>query len=128
MRINELLQKIVNGEVVPDKIKFNENTYVFAGDDYSVDDEREEWLFSDGYTKFNMWLKEFLDEEVEIIQDEDKIQKIEVDSMNRIKATSTGNFVYSISQPMKIIINKLNEVTDKVNEVTDRLNKMEENK
>lgn len=58
-----------------------------------------------------------LNDEVEIIEDNKKIEKIEIDEMNRMKAPSTDNFVYTVSQPMKIIIKKINEIIDKLNEM-----------
>jgi benzoyl-CoA reductase/2-hydroxyglutaryl-CoA dehydratase subunit BcrC/BadD/HgdB len=44
----------------------------------------------------------------------DKIEKIPIKDM-KIQATSTNNYCYSISQPMKIIINKINEIIDRLN-------------
>lgn len=51
------------------------------------------------------------DKVIEIIEEEKEIEKIIIKDM-KIQAQSTGNYCYSISQPMKIIINKLNEVID----------------
>lgn len=51
------------------------------------------------------------DNVIEIIEEEKEIEKIIIKDM-KIQAQSTGNYCYSISQPMKIIINKLNEVID----------------
>lgn len=51
------------------------------------------------------------DKVIETIEEEKEIEKIIIKDM-KIQAQSTGNYCYSISQPMKIIINKLNEVID----------------
>lgn len=118
MKIKDLLIKISNGEI-PKKIKYKNIIYEYVvqpnGTGYLQEDTYNTWFSNEHYFDDVT----FLNDEVEIIEDEneDKIQKIEVDSMNRIKATSTGSFVYSISQPMKIIIKKLNEVIDKINEM-----------
>ena len=50
----------------------------------------------------------------ELKNKQDKIEKIPIKDM-KIQATSTNNYCYSISQPMKIIINKINEIIDKLN-------------
>lgn len=113
MRIIDIINKVANGEEVP--------RFIIDDDEY--------YLGTDGYIKgifgdYVEWTidKEWLNEEVQIIEDiieDKKIQKIEVDSMNRIKAESTGNFCYQVSQPTKIIIKKLNEIIDKMNEVNN---------
>lgn len=48
------------------------------------------------------------------LKQNDKIEKIPIKDM-KIQATSTNNYCYSISQPMKIIINKINEIIDILN-------------
>ena len=57
---------------------------------------------------------------IEIIEEEKEIEKIIIKDM-KIQAQSTGNYCYSISQPMKIIINKLNEVIDTTKELKKHL-------
>lgn len=53
-------------------------------------------------------------------EEEKEIEKIIIKDM-KIQAQSTGNYCYSISQPMKIIINKLNEVIDTTKELKKHL-------
>ena len=126
MRVIDLLNKIANNEIVKlPKIIIN-------GKLYEEEINKEKICYAKGYiSKQNNGIElstlgyllsiRNLNDEIEVIEETEKIEKIEIDNMDRIKAISTGNFVYSISQPMKIIIKKLNEVIDK-------LNKMEENK
>ena len=45
---------------------------------------------------------------------EKEIEKIKIDEKNRIQALSTGNFVYKVNQPTKIIIYKINELIDEL--------------
>lgn len=53
-----------------------------------------------------------------ILNQEKTIKPIEIQDM-KITAESTGNYCYKISQPTKIIINKLNEIIKKVNELNE---------
>ena len=66
-------------------------------------------------------LKEILDLDFEILEDKkEEIEEIDVKD-NRIQATSTGNYAYSISQPMKIMINKINELVRAVNSLGGKI-------
>ncbi len=80
MKIIDLLNKIANNENVPKKIKINNIIYEYRGDDYLFEDtnndNHEYWLFSNGYTDKIEWLDSFLNIEVEIIEEEKKIEEI----------------------------------------------------
>ena len=67
-------------EKLPKKIKFKNNIYEYRGDDYSCifQNSKELWLFSDGYTNKTMWLGEFLNHEVEILDSSDEFEDIVV--------------------------------------------------
>ena len=73
--IYELLGLIKDGKA-PKKIEYKGDTYIYAGDDYSINDNREDWLI----TKYDYFLTNFLNEKVEILE-EDKpiIEKINLD-------------------------------------------------
>lgn len=107
MKVIDLLNKIANGEEVPKKIKYDENLYFYCKpcNIYEIDGNDDLC----GKDLYNML--DNLNDEVEIIEEEKEIEKIIIKDM-KIQAQSTGNYCYSISQPMKIIINKLNEVID----------------
>ena len=64
--IYELLGLIKEGKA-PKKIEYKGDTYIYAGDDYSINDNREDWLI----TKYDYFLTNFLNEEVEIINCEE---------------------------------------------------------
>ena len=70
------------------------------------EDENYSYHLGDCFLESTMF-----DKVIEIIEEEKEIEKIIIKDM-KIQAQSTGNYCYSISQPMKIIINKLNEVID----------------
>ena len=69
MKVIDLLNKIANGEEIPNRIKYQNKIYHYKGDDYSTFDE-EDWLFSENYTNKTTWLDEFLNDEVEIIEED----------------------------------------------------------
>ena len=73
--VYELLGLIKDGKA-PKKIEYRGYTYIYAGDDYSINDNREDWLI----TKYDYFLTDFLTEEVEILE-EDKpiIEKLNID-------------------------------------------------
>ena len=68
--VYELLGLIKDGKA-PKKIEYKGDTYIYAGDDYSINDNREDWLI----TKYDYFLTDFLNEEVEILE-EDKDENI----------------------------------------------------
>lgn len=113
MKIIDLLNKIANGEEVPKKIRISHWCYKF------------EWVehLTNYYDKSNdidlmsclSMNKEELNYEVEILEEDKKIEKIKIDDQDRIQALSTGNYVYKVNQPTKNIIYKINELIDKVN-------------
>lgn len=79
------------------------------------EDENYSYYLVDCFLESTMF-----DKVIEIIEEEKEIEKIIIKDM-KIQAQSTGNYCYSISQPMKIIINKLNEVIDTTKELKKHL-------
>lgn len=129
-KIIDLLCLISNGEEVPKKIKFKDNIYEYRGDDYCCifQNSKELWLFSDGYTNKTMWLGEFLNYEVEILDDgEDKdIPLIPDDELWEIdgkKGIIEDAHTYSeisrdsaINRNFKVLKEKINQVAKEFNE------------
>lgn len=80
MKIIDLLNKISNGEI-PIKIKYKNEIYIYQEDeqDYAyIEDGYYNWLLSDGTDM------SFLNEEVELIEDEvdiDNIEEIDIDQV-----------------------------------------------
>lgn len=106
--IYELLGLIIEGKA-PKTIKYDDYIWTLRKqfNDYWNDIS---YLITNGFEEWEN-SKNFLNETIEIIEEEKEIEKIIIKDM-KIQAQSTGNYCYSISQPMKIIINKLNEVID----------------
>ena len=116
MKVIDLLNKIANGEEVPKKIKWfdkwleKESTYIFDEEnkDY-VHIGYIEYLFNDNF------MTESLNDEVEIIEEDKEIKKIEK-LENKIDS-SFENANYSEIMRLTEIVNKLNELIDEVNKL-----------
>lgn len=110
MKIIDLLNKIAKGEEVKPFEIYGEKYYVNEEGYINDRDGNVNWLIYD----------EWLNQEVEIIEEEKEIEKIKIDEQDRIQARSTGNFVYKVNQPTKNIIYKINELIDVINDMRDK--------
>lgn len=112
MKVIDLLNKIANGEEVPKKIKWEDTIYAYS--DY--DKDYLEFPFSEEEYSglFNMKdsiLTQFLNDEVEIIEDTPKEDK------------KIEKFYFSVYQDQKLggreviepLETKINEIIDKIN-------------
>ena len=115
--VYELLGLIKDGKA-PKKIEYKGDTYIYAGDDYSINDNREDWLI----TKYDYFLTNFLNEKVEILE-EDKpiIEKlnIENDSPTHFYITNEYGTKCGLTKHSKMIADKLNEIIDVVNKLVE---------
>ena len=140
IKIIELLNKIANGEEVPKKIAYKNEIryYVDSDKDYMSHDSKYYYLF---YNIFKNGTGESfqkaLNDEVEIIEEDKKIEKLEkyyefedIDNNednkkykeyyeNILKVYGTGE--YEIDEALSFTI-------DKINELVDEINKLKENK
>ena len=116
--VYELLGLIKDGKA-PKKIEYKGDTYIYAGEDYSINDNREDWLI----TKYDYFLTNFLTEEVEILE-EDKpiIEKlnIENDSPTHFYITNEYGTKCGLTKHSKMIVDKLNEIIDYINRKEDK--------
>ena len=71
--IYELLG-LIKDDKVPKKIEYEGKIYIFSGDDYSVNDDLEEWLLS-GY-----YLTTLLNEKVKILEEDKDIELLNLDT------------------------------------------------
>lgn len=124
MKVIDLMNKIANGEEFPKKFKYNDKIYIYASDDFSVDDRREEWFIED-YAN-NAYLYEFLNEEIEIIEKEKEIEKLRLYYV--VPNSVIGEDRDKIYDTLCSIIENQRTHEDKINEIIDKLEKMEENK
>ena len=104
IKVIDLLNMIAEGKEIPEKIKINEITYKYQGDDYLYEDEdkKEYWLFSAGYSDRFVWLDSFLKTKVEIIEeDNNKIEYLNIDSFSSLECKAIGR--------------RVNQIIDKIN-------------
>lgn len=112
MKIIELLNKIANGEA-PTIIKFQNYIWTLNKQfkDYT-DDER--YLFCD-YMPDVVSIEEFLNYEVEIIEEDKKIEKLEYELCDEDGDFTINGFAFDNEQKLQII--------DKINEIIEELNR-----
>ena len=106
MKVIELLTKIANGEEVPKEIKYDTMNYVFRHYDYKevhgeLIDEQSSWLEKTDFYKLN--------DEVEIIEEDKKIKKLDLDKEESLKAVIKTIQDY-------VLANKINEIIDYLEE------------
>ena len=114
--IYELLS-LVKDEKQPKKVFFNNRSYSFDGVDEDYIDEDEDYLFMNLFQAFPT--NNVLNETVEIIEDNDKLKKI--NSLNNVGG-SNGLEEFKDKQQLNNHILK-----DKINKIIDHINKIEEN-
>ena len=107
IKIIDLLNKIANGEQVPEKIKYENKIWEYDANsnDYKGEDI---WLFE----KLFDYIKtiEFINDKVEIIEDSKKIEKMECDVESW----------FTPSQADIDIIKKVNELIDEINKLKEK--------
>lgn len=111
MKVIDLLNKIANGEEVPKKIKFKDEVFEFENGMYMS--ETNDYL--EEYTDYTM-----LNNEVEIIEEDKKIRKldfIEENTFSKRQKGMTNEDRRLLDSNFKEIGNKINEIIDYINEV-----------
>ena len=111
LTIIQLLNKIANGEEVPKKIKINNVIYEYRG--YMYCTEKANYQDIEDYL-FGKWNFNILNEEVEIIEEDKKIEKIIPTSLKGIDNLDEKIEVSHIDTISAI--DKINEIIDKLNE------------
>ena len=115
MKIIDLLVKIANGEEVPKKIRFDNTNwnkvygekYIYYTDD--CDNDLFIYFFRKNLT-FN------LNDEVEIIEEDKKIEKIEdLNSDYYVKTRDCMGFTKEIALDIKTTKDKINEIINVIN-------------
>ena len=111
IKIIDLLNKIANGEEVPKKIKYRDWLYEFEKDCNDYMCQYDSLLYRE-----NDDVRQFLNDEVEILEEENKIEKL---IYSEIDAETISGLRKSIN-----ILNK--EYTDKINHILGEINKLKE--
>lgn len=106
MKVIDLLNKIANGEEVPNKFKFAHQTFRKEGSCY-IDEDGD----SITYSIFNDFSN--INDEIEIIEEDKPINKLKL---------------YTNYEILEDNIRTTREICFKINEIIDRLNKLEGSK
>lgn len=122
MKVIDLLNKIANGKEVPLEIKCCNKKYRY--DSLFTDYEQIggfNGLFKDLLIlKYGFDLPKCLNDEVEIIEEDKEIEKIDIRNEKNCKnnwkwKVYREEHSYNISTPQKIIADKINEIIDYIN-------------
>ena len=105
MKVIDILNKIANGEEVPEKINY-------MGDIYTYDEEILDYYDNDDVLLFDTHNNFILNEEVEIIEEDKKIEK--VCRCDDYDMQDYGE-LYFPSKNEEILGRKINEIIDYIN-------------
>lgn len=120
MKIIDLLNKIANGEELPEEIRFE-------GKIFEKQDETS--FYCTGFGVFEeAFVLEDLNKEVEIIEEDREIEKINYYATNRVKNEFAVDYIEN-GETKKFCLNKKQRYfADKINKLIDKVNNMENNK
>jgi hypothetical protein len=102
MKIIDLLNRIANGEEVPKKIKYKDFEYLWHDKSYGYCRPAYNCTYISFFTDFTIY--EILDDEVEIIEENKKIKKIDFRTLNTQKEKN------------RVMKDTINQIIDKLNE------------
>ena len=123
IKVIDLLNKIANSEVVP-------KTILFYDKEYKLDDEHKcymhkisEDIFDDFMDNNNAELDEFLNDTVEIIEDNDKLEKINnfISNVGRVDDSNIEEYIHKLFQQQTILYFKINGIINHINKIEERL-------
>ena len=120
--IYELLG-LIKDEQAPERIVYDNYIWSWTGDDYRtiLKTEKDQFLITGMYYT---WLSEFLDDTVEII-DNNKIEKLPHYSLERIQKAPTKDTWFD--ERTTLLEKRVNDYHNKINEIIDEINKLKEN-
>ena len=101
MKVIDLLNKVANGEELPEKFKYINGAIYHKSNDGYYDENGCKWRLS---------IVLDLNNEIEIIEEDKKIEKLD----NRILLQRR---IEDMGTPLEEMLNKINEIIDKINEV-----------
>ena len=114
IKIIDLLVKIANNEEVPKKIKWQGQIY-----EYSCSNR---FYYQNSWSMYRDFYKEgnCLNEDVEIIEEDKKIEKLDIKQEKNIKNNWKWKCNgYNITTTQKIVADKLNELIDEINNLKE---------
>ena len=118
IKVIDLLNKIANGEEVPEKIKIKNVIYEYRG--YMYCTEKANYQDIEDYL-FGKWNFNILNDYAEIIEEPKKIEKLDIKQEKNIKNNWKWKCNgYNISTPQKIMADKINELIDEINNLKEK--------
>jgi hypothetical protein len=112
MKVIDLLNKIANGEEVPEKIKYDSKTYHYG---YYY-----QWYLTDNLCEELFIDKNHLNDEIEIIEDTPKEEKKIPEKLTDI--LRVDDLIPPVDENMYKIWTQTIKNQNKINEIIDRLN------
>lgn len=113
MKIIDLLNKIANGEEIPKEIKYNACLFAFErqSQDYYCEEYGNlfEYLINEHRTG------EFLNDEVEVIEEDKKIKKFELPKFINEGENTTDSQIWNLNINLCYTRDKINEIIDYIN-------------
>lgn len=113
VKIIDLLNKIANDEEVPEKIKINNVIYEYRG--YMYCTEKANYQNIEDYL-FGKWNFNILNDEVEIIEEPKKIEKIPLPSFDEFKRMSAEERYVITAKEYDL----LDELIDEINNLKEK--------
>ena len=120
IKIIDLLNKIANGEVVPKTILFYDREYKFDDEYKCYMHKISEDIFDDFMDNNDAELNEFLNDTVEIIEDNDKLEKIKWNE----KESRAGRL--RTDEEIEVFARRTETLKKKIAELVEHINKIEE--
>lgn len=117
--IYELLE-LIKDDKAPNRILYDHYIWNWTGDDYHtiLKTEKEQFLITGMYYT---WLSEFLNDKVEIIEEDNKIKKIQTIGSKWYSEYIEGYFdeEEKYSAYDEYLMNKINELIDEINKLKE---------
>lgn len=120
MKVIDIINDYSNGKELPEKIKVHGTEFIhvcyLCYESQAFD--RKQYLFTEDYS----W-SDWLNEEVEIIEEDKKIEKLELisnGSQNSYALLNEYGTKCGLTKHSKIMCDKINEIIDKINRLENK--------
>ena len=129
MKLIDIYVKIANDEEVPKKVKFNNEIYTYKPEwkDYADEDEHYGLLVDTIPSTYQ--ITKMLNEEIEIIEEDKKIEKLENEKefyayTSYEKNKNDIDKILYILKALNLTEEKIDNLNSKMNELIDEVNKL----
>ena len=124
--IYELLG-LIKDDKAPKKIKYKDTEYILSDgvQDYLECNKYDFDLL--GYCFCNYRTRDFINDKVEIIEDNEDIKELEIKNGKVVGEWENGrSYAYTLSAPQTVMVHKINELVRKINAKEGLFNKIKE--